>query len=304
MPFTFECMYRKRDLFTVFFILFSFSISAQKVEISMHSEPENAALNQPIQIIVKVQDRPDAVVLPELTDFIVIAPFGPPMVYSEMRGITDDVEKIEISTYTALVVPTSTGKFKVDGVSVLNGKKLMKTNSITIEVENRKVSWEDSTAVAQKFTGFRGNDKPYTPTKTAVNYNKPTSNTGVGGNSTTINSFGRGVDAMEIIPVSENVTAKVGEEFTVVFNVYCEAEVVQFNASVEITAPEELDGITVLEGPNKRLHSKSNGFRKYTEGTVEYICIADVAGEYLIPAIEMTHNGKTYSSAPVTITIQ
>ncbi|HET8963289.1 MAG TPA: BatD family protein [Chitinophagales bacterium] len=297
-------MYKKKDVFTLFFILFSLSINAQKVEISMHSDPEIAALNQPIQIIVKVQDRPDAVVLPELTDFIVVAPFGAPMVYSEMRGITDDVEKIEISTYTALVVPTSTGKFKVDGVSVLNGKKLMKTNSITIEVENRKVSWEDSTAVAQKFTGFRGNNKAYTPPKTAVNYNKPTSNTGVGGNSTSINSFGRGVDAMEIIPESETINAKVGEEFTVVFNVYREAEVVQFSEAVEISAPMEVDGITVLEGPNKRLHSKSNGFRKYTEGTVEYVCIAYTAGEFIIPEIEMTHNGKTYSSAAVTITIQ
>lgn len=285
-------------------MLFSLSINAQKVEISMHSEPEIAALNQPIQIIVKVQDRPDAVVLPELSDFIVVAPFGPPMVYSEMRGITDDVEKIEISTYTALVVPTSTGKFKVDGVSVLNGKKLMKTNSITIEVENRKVSWEDSTAVAQKFTGFRGNDKPYTPPKTAVNYNKTTSNTGVGGNSTSINSFGRGVDAMEIIPESQTINAKVGEEFTVVYNVYRETEVVQFSESVQISAPLDVDGITVLEGPNKRLHSKSNGFRKYTEGTVEYVCIADIAGEFIIPVIEMKHNGKTYSSAPVTITVQ
>ncbi len=297
-------MGKKKDIITVFFIGISLGIYAQKVDISMHCEPETAALNQPVQLIVKVEGRPDAVVLPDLEDFKVIAPFGSPVVYSEMRGIADDVEKIEVSTYTALLDPTAAGKFKVDGVSVLNGNKLMKTNPVTIHVENRKISWEDSSAVAQKFTGFVGNNKPYVPTKSVVNYNKTTPGTGVGGNTTNPGTFGRGVDVMEVIPQTAEIQANAGEEFAIVFDVYRETTAGQFQTPVEIIASGELEGLIVLEGPNKRLHSKSNGFRKFTEGTIEYVCTAENAGAYEIPPIKLMHNGITYTSDPVSVIIR
>lgn len=270
----------------------------------MEAEPSVAALNEPIKLIITVKERPEAVVLPELPDFGILAPIGPPRVYSEMQGQADDAIQIVISTYTALIVPTATGTFKIPGASVLNGKKLMQTNSVTIKVENRKVSWEDSTAIAQKFTGFRGNEKPYTPTKTAINYNKTNTSVGVGGSSGTNNIFGRGVDAVEIIPQSTNIEVAAGEEFRVVYDIYREAERAQFDTNIEILAPQEFEGLTILEGPNKRLHSQSNSFRKFTEGTVEYVLIAETSGEFQIPAITLRHNSSQAESLPVHIIIK
>ncbi|MFN3940487.1 MAG: BatD family protein [Chitinophagales bacterium] len=275
----------------------------QKVEIKMGAEPESAALNEPIKIIITVEQRPDAVILPDLPDFDIIAPLGPPNVYSEMRGFGEDVEEIVISTYTALIVSKAPGKFKINGASVVHGKKLMQTNSITLQIENRKVSWEDSSAVAQKFTGFMGNNKPYTPPKTQVNYNK-TTGSGNGTESKTAGEFGRGTDTFELIATDSIVKGKTGEEFKVVYTVYREADKNNFVTSIEIAAPQELEGLIILEGPNKRLHSQSNGFRKLTQGTVEYVLYAEQPGNYQIPSFPVKHNDFIIQSEPVQIVIE
>lgn len=275
----------------------------QKVEIKMAVEPETAGINEPIKVIITVEQRPDAVILPDLPDFKLIAPIGPPNVYSEMRGMADDVEEIVISTYTALIVATNSGKFKIDGASVVNGKKLMRTNDVTVQIEDRRVSWEDSSAVAQKYTGFKGNNSTYTPPKTQVNYNKTSISTNATG-GVSAGGFGRGEDVFELVPEKQVVNGKAGEEFRVIYSVYRETDKANFATPVEITAPPEVDGLIVLEGPNKRLHSQSNGFRKLTEGTVEYVLYTELPGNYQIPSFQVKHNDFVIQTEPVQIVVE
>ena len=282
-------------------LLLCSNVFAQKYSAKMELEPENAAKNEPIKMIITVNARPEGVTLPKLDDFTIIFVPNSPVInsYSEgSSGTNDNVEIVE-AKYTYLLCAKEPGKYKIGNAVVKVNGKSVKTNSEKIKIEDRKVSWEDSAKVSEQYTHFQIG-KGSTQTKTAIHYD----NNAASKNTVQEDPVGTGVDKFEVTTQTKTVHVKRGEAFTVSYTIYREAPLADFTSEITIDAPAEMKGFSILEGPNKEMHAKANSVRKAATGTIEYKLRTDLPGKYTIPSMKVKYGDTVAISPEIEVVVE
>ncbi|MBC8048443.1 MAG: BatD family protein [Fimbriimonadaceae bacterium] len=287
-------------LIGLFFI--AANISAQKFSAKVEVTSETVAKNEPIVLTLKINTKADKVIMPKITDFKVLADVGNKKTYSEMVGQDEiTVEKVDQS-YTCVLVPKYVGKFTIAPFTFIVGNETIKSNEIKIKVEDRKVSWQDSASIAEKYTGFSIGSEATSgvPTKTAIDYNK-TDKTLVPKE----NPVGNGIPSFEITPTKIKYKVVSGEDFVVEYKIYKEAPKAEFTDNVEMAGYDNLKDFTLVDGPARHLKVQSNSTTKVQSGTADLILEAPLKpGIYKIPAMKAKYGDTVISSAEIEVVVE
>lgn len=279
-----------------------FVVAAFQHTATLSTEGKSFAKNQPIVLTLQVNGNADKVSMPVLADFDVLSEPGNKKTITETKTVDDVVMTRITQTYTLAVTPKKTGELTIEAFTfVINGKQL-KTNILTLNIEDRKVSWADSALVAQEFTGISiGSEATQgVKTKTAIDYNK-TDKTLVQQPA----SVGTGVTSFTIQPVKTQYKVKAGEYFTVEYNLYKEAPKAEFSENIEMAGFKDLKDFTLYDGPARHLSVKSNTTTKVQSGTTDAILQAPFkTGTYKLSALQAQYGDELISSSEIEIVVE
>ncbi|MBC8172750.1 MAG: BatD family protein [Chitinophagales bacterium] len=269
-------------------------VCGQKFIATMEADSEVVAKNQPITLTLTINARVDGINMPVFADFNVLSEPGNKATYTDIVEVDDKpVEKVRL-TYTSCIIPKYDGKFTIDAFTFTIGAQKIKTNTLEITVENRRVSWSDSADVASKCTGFSiGYEGSGVATKTAIDYNKA--------DKTLVpkeTQIGKGTPSFEIKAEKLKYTVKAGEQFVVVYQVYKEAPKDEFKENVEVMPLEDMEGLILVDGPARHFKVQSNSTTKIQSGTADILVEAAQRGKYIIPSVRVKY-GDIIISAPV-----
>lgn len=293
----------KRPLLIVCVLLISVSAFTQKkFPAFLTAEGEKFARNQPIVLTLKIYENADQVIMPPLNDFNVLSEPGNKKTITETLSDGEETMTRITQTFTLAITPKRSGNLKIEPFTFIIGSKQVSTNELIVKVEDRRVSWNDSAQVAQKFTGFAiGSEATQgVQTKTAIDYNKA--------NKTLVQkeqSVGLGFTMFEVNPVKKQYQVKAGAEFIVAYNLYKEAPKAEFTGNIEMGGYENLEDFTLMEGPARHLSVKSNSTTKVQSGTADLILQAPPKpGLYKLPPMQVMYGETVIYSDEIEILVE
>lgn len=287
--------------FTILLFL-SIQMQAQKSVGIAKVKTDIVASNEPFLITLTINKRADKVVMPDLSNFTVLAEPTSSKTISEEQGDGDQSIEIVTQTYTCAIVPKMAGKFTIQPFTFIVKGEEVKSNELKIKVEDRKISWQDSADVASDYSNFSIGSQATAgvPTKTAIDYNKA--------DKTLVpkeEPIGNGVPSFDITPSKTSIKVKAGEDFIVEYKIYKEAPKDEFKENVELMAMEGLKDFTLVDGPARHLKVQSNSTTKIQSGTADLILEAPMkAGKYTLPSLRAKYGDVIVTSPAIEVIVE
>lgn len=289
-----------KKLFFLSFSLLSVLGFSQKTIATISVEKESVSINEPIVITLTINARATDVKSPELNSFTVLSTPGNKKTYSEMVGMDADAVEMVRETYTACIVPKMAGKFTIKPFIFKVGDKEVQSNELKIKVDESRISFEDSAAVAKEYTGFSiGYEGSKVETKTAIDYNKE--------DKTLVpkeKQIGKGQTIFEVKAQKTTLKVKAGAEFTVTYDLYKEAPKSEFSGNIELVPFDDIKGLTIIDGPARHLKVETNSTTKVQSGTADILVEAMQKGTYHIPSLKAKYGDVIVLSEVIEVIVE
>lgn len=273
-----------------------------KLQAKLSADRTQVARNEPIVLTLTFNERCDDVNRPEMKDFNILSEPGNKKTIEERESDGETTTITITQTLTLAVTPRKAGIFKIDPFIFVKGNREIKTNALVIQVDDRKISWQDSANIAEKFTGFSiGSEATQNvQTKSAIDYTK-TDKTLVPKEE----PVGNGTASFEIQPSKAQYKVKAGDQFYVEYTVYREAPKTDFTNNIEMVGYEDLENFTLIDGPARHLQVKSNSTTKVQSGTADLILEAPYKlGKYILPPMTVKCGNHVITSATIEVIVE